>query len=97
MNIDDRIHREIRKRAFKRMDILERQTACAEYTQYTIDALEHVTGLSRLELENIAREVSASFAADNDDFFSIKDQLIISGSTFLPVLIVIWLMMLWIR
>ena len=97
MNIDDQIQREIRKRAFKRMDILERQTASAECTQYTIDALEHVTGLSRLELESIAREVSASFAADNDGFFSIKDQLIISGSTLLPVLIIIWLILLWVR
>jgi hypothetical protein len=97
MNLDDRKQREIRKRAFKRRDSLEQQTASARYTQNTIDALEQVTGLSRLELESIAGEVSASFAADYDDFFSIKDQLIISGLTFIPALIVIRLMMMWLR
>jgi hypothetical protein len=98
MDIDDRIQREIRKRAFDRKDSLEQQTASAQCTQNTIAALEQVTGLSRLELESIAGEVSTSFAADYDDFFSIKDQLIISGLTFIPALIImIWLMMGWVR
>ena len=97
MNIDDRIQREIRKRAFDRRDSLQQQSASAQCTQHTIAALEQVTGLSRLELESIAGEVSASFAADYDNFFSFKDQLIISGSTFITALIVIWLMMMWLR
>jgi hypothetical protein len=98
MNIDDRIQREIRIRAFNQRDSLEQQTASAQFTQNTITALEQVTALSRLELESIAAEVSASFAADYDDFFSIKDQLIISGLTLIPVLIImIWLMMGWVR
>ena len=97
MNTDDRIQREIRKRAFDRMDSLARQTASAQHTQDTIDALEQVTGLARSELESIAGEVTASFTADKDDFFSVRDQLIISVSTFIPLLITIWLMVLWIR
>jgi hypothetical protein len=93
---DDRIQREIRRRAFDRKDLLEQQTTAAQFTQYTIDALEQVTGLPRIELERIASEVSTSFRADEDDFFGIKDQLIIAGSAFIPVLMFFWLMMLWI-
>lgn len=97
MNAGDQLQREIRKRAFDRMDSLARQAASDQHTQNTIDALEQVTGLSRAELERIAGEVAASFTAHRDDFFSVRDQLIISGSTFIPLLIVIWLMVLWIR
>ena len=91
MNLDDRIQREIRSLAFDRMDLLQRQSASAQLTQHTIDALEQVTGLSRLELETIAGQVNAVFKAENDDFFSIKDQLVISAAVFIPALIFIWL------
>lgn len=97
MNTDDRIQREIRRRAFERMDILEQQTACAQATRDTIDALEQVTGLPRLDLEKMAGEVSASFAADDDEFFSINDQLIISASMIISMLVITWLMILGIR
>jgi hypothetical protein len=89
MKRDDRIQREIRRRAFDRMDLLARQKADALHTRHTIDALEQVTGLARPELERIAGEVSALFAADGDNFFSIKDQLIVSGAVSVPVLILI--------
>jgi AraC-like DNA-binding protein len=97
MTTGDRIQREIRKRAFDRRELLEQQTADAQHTQYTLDALAQVTGLSRLELERIAGEVTASFAADHDDFFSIKHQLILSGAAFVPILAITWLLVLWIR
>jgi len=96
MNLDDRILREIRRRAFNRMDLLQQQSTSAQQTQDTIDALEQVTGLPRLELETIADQVNAFFRADDDVFFSVKDQLIISAAAFIPVLIFIWLMIRWI-
>jgi len=97
MTTGDRIQREIRKRAFDRRDLLDQQTADAQQTQYTLDALAQVTGLSRLELERIAGEVTASFAADHENFFSIKHQLILTGSAFIPVLAITWLVAIWIR
>ena len=96
MKRDDRIQREIRRRAFDRMDLLARQKADALHTRHTIHALEQVTGLARPELESIAGEVSAQFAADGDNFFSIRDQLIVSGAVSVPVLILILLMVRWI-
>ena len=96
MNNEDRIQKEIRRRAFHRRDFLAQQTANAQYTQHTIDALQQVTGLPRRELETIAGEVTASFSADNDDFFSIKAQLIYAGSVFIPALTIIWLVIHWI-
>lgn len=97
MRTGDRIQREIRKRAFDRRDSLARQADRAQRTQATIDALEQVTGLSRSELERIAGEVAVSFKPDKDDFFSVRRQLILTGFTVIPLLIAIWLMMLWIR
>ena len=96
MKRDDRIQREIRRRAFDRMDLLARQKENALHTRHTINALEQVTGLARPELESIAGEVSAQFAADGDNFLSIKDQLIVSGAVSVPVLILILLMVRWI-
>jgi len=96
MKPEDRIQREIRRRAFNRMDLLARQKADALQTRHTIDALEQVTGLARAELEGIAGEVGALFAADGDNFFSIKNQLIVSGAISAPLLILILLMVRWI-
>ena len=96
MKRNDRIQREIRRRAFDRMDFLARQKANALNTRHTIDALQQVTGLARPELESIAGEVSTQFAADGDNFFSIKDQLFVSGAVSVPVLVLILLMVRWI-
>jgi hypothetical protein len=96
MRRGDRIQRQIRRRAFERMDFLASQKADALHTRHTIDALEQVTGLARPELESIAGQVAALFAADGDNFFSIKDQLIASAAVCIPVLILILLMARWI-
>ena len=96
MKRKDRIQREIRRRAFDRMDFLARQKANALHIRHTIDALQQVTGLARPELESIAGEVSTQFAADGDNFFSIKDQLFVSGAVSVPVLVLILLMVRWI-
>ena len=86
MNIEDRIQREIRRRAFERADFLQHRSAFRQYTQHTLEALESVTGLSRPELEAIAAEVSASFAAGSDNFFSIRQQLIWAGTAIGPLI-----------
>ena len=49
-----------------------------------------------VDLESIAGEVSTQFAADGDNFFSIKDQLFVSGAVSVPVLVLILLMVRWI-
>jgi hypothetical protein len=94
MNTVDKIQREIRRRAFVRADLHKQKAADRQYTRYTIDALEEVTGLPRLELEIIANEVRASFATGEKDFFSIKNQIIMVGSALLPLSILIWLLMM---
>jgi hypothetical protein len=90
MNIDDRIQREIRRRAFERADFHQHRSASRQYTQHTLEALESVTGLPRLELEAIAAEVSASYEAGSDDFFSIRQQLILAGSAIVPLIALVW-------
>ena len=90
MKIDDRIQWEIRRRAFERADFHERRAALMQSTQHTIDAVASVTGLSRPELESIAAEVSASYEAGADKFFSIRQQLILAGSAVVPLIVLVW-------
>ena len=91
MNTEEKIQREIRRRAFDRTEQFKQKATGRQYTRYTIDALEDVTGLPRLELENIATEVRASYKTAEEKFFSIKNQLLIAGSTSAALIIFIWL------
>ena len=91
MNTEKQIQREIRRRAFDRAEQFKQTATGRQYTRYTIDALEDVTGLPRLELENIANEVRTSYKTAEEKFFSIKNQLLITGSILVPLFIFVWL------
>jgi len=86
-----KIQREIRRRAFDRVDRRKQEAADRQYARYTIDALEEVTGLPRLELETIAREVRTTYGAAEDGFFSIRNQILMVGSALVPIVILVWL------
>ncbi len=87
--------KEIRRRAFERVDQLCREEKGIQQTQHTLDALQAVTGLSRSELETIAADVRTSFDAGAGDFFSIKDQVVMVSSALLLMGIFAWLIWLW--
>lgn len=91
MSTIELIQREIRRRALDRADLHHQEAADRQYTRYTIDALEEVTGLPRLELETIASEVRASYGTNEDVFFSIRNQIIMVGSALAPLIILAWL------
>ena len=91
MNIEEKIQQEIRRRAFDRVDLQKQEAAGQQYTRYTIDALQEVTGLPRIELESIANEVRASFGTGEEKFFSIKNQIILAGSVLMPLCVLAWL------
>jgi hypothetical protein len=76
--LEARIQKQIRKRAFKRADILRQERQFAQKTQHTLDALQEVTGLHRPELESIAEEVRLSIQVTGDDFFCIKNQILMT-------------------
>ena len=77
--LKSRIQQEIRRRAFERADILQRHRQHLKKTQYTLDALEEVTGLQRLELESIADDVWRDLQEANAGFFSIKNQMLMAS------------------
>jgi adenylosuccinate lyase len=93
MNIEEKIQQEIRRRAFDRVDLQKQEAAGQQYTRYTIDALQEVTGLPRIELESIANEVRASIGTGEEKFFSIKNQIILAGSVLMPLCVLAWLTM----
>ena len=74
------IQNEIRKRAFERADTLRQEKQILQKTQYTLDALQDVTGLPRPDLESIAEDVRRSRQMTRDDFFSIKNQILMTFS-----------------
>jgi len=76
-NRENKILKEIRRRAFARSDALLQEHECTQATDNTLDALEEVTGLARIELETIAGEVHYAFKPYDRDFFSIKNQMVL--------------------
>jgi hypothetical protein len=90
--LDAKIQREIRRRAFERVDALRHERQIQARTQYTLDALQEVTGLHRPELESIADAVKHSLRGTRDEFFSLKRQILITSGLFSFALILTGLM-----
>jgi len=72
------ILKEIRRRAFESADRLRQEKQNQQKTEYTLDALQEVTGLPRPHLESIADAVKRSRQMIHDDFFSIKNQILMT-------------------
>jgi hypothetical protein len=81
------IQKQIRRRAFKRADILRQERQGAQKTQHTLDALQEVTGLHRSALESIAAEVRLCVQMTRDDFFSVRNQILITAAAASVILI----------
>jgi hypothetical protein len=77
---EEKILKEIRRRAFQNYDDVQQDRKRLDSIRFTLKALHEVTGLSHAELRNIADEVSISFGACSKGFFSIRNQLMITGS-----------------
>jgi hypothetical protein len=78
--LEAKIQKEIRKRAFERADTLRQEKQSLQKTEYTLDALQAVTGLPRPDLKSIAEDVRFSSQMTRDDFFSIKNQILMTLS-----------------
>jgi len=76
--LEAKIRKEIRRCAFERADILRQKHQNLQKTQYTLDALQEVTGLHRPDLELIADEIRLSCQMTRDGFFSIKNQILMT-------------------
>ena len=76
--LEAKIRKEIRKRAFEHADTLQQKRQNLQKTEFTLDALQEVTGLPRPHLESIADDVRLSCRMVHDDFFSIKNQILMT-------------------
>jgi hypothetical protein len=86
-NTEDKIREEIARRAFKKSAQKEKQLE----TQYTLEALQEMTGLTRDELASIEKDVRTHPPQDEDRFFSVKHQIIIATVIILIVALLYWL------
>ncbi|MGD2187437.1 MAG: hypothetical protein PVI71_15010 [Desulfobacterales bacterium] len=80
--LEAKIREEIRKHVFEHADKLRQENQNQQKIQYTLDALQELTGLPRSQLESIADEVTLSLQMTSDDFFSIKKQILITFGLF---------------
>jgi len=91
-DFEAKLQREICKRAFARRDRLQLEKKRRQDIQHTLDALHEVTELSQPELEAIAQDVRLSFACHAENFFSIKNQILVACGMLGFVIILGWLL-----
>jgi hypothetical protein len=91
LKLEAMIRKKIRKRALDRAQILRQEKQNRQETEYTLDALQDVTGLPRSDLESIADEVRLSHQMTRDDFFSVKNQILMTIGVSSLILILSWL------
>lgn len=90
MNKDETILEEIRRQAFIRADEHCRKEENRQDTRYTLDVLEEFTGLPRRELETIAANVRVNYKPDAQNFFSVKNQLLMVSAGLVLSCLFIW-------
>ena len=90
MNIEEKMLKEIRRRAFVRYDQRCREERNLEGTRHTLDALQELTGLPRRELETIAANVRTFYEPEERDFFSVKNQFLMVSSSLTLIGLSIW-------
>lgn len=95
-NKKERVQQEIRRRVFERFDLLQEKKVNLQNSKHTLDALQEVTGLPRVELETIAEEVRCSFEDYEDKFFSVKNQAAMVLGPFAILIILAWLTIIWV-
>ncbi len=95
INRKEKIQQEIRRRAFQRFDFLRDEKLKVQHTEHTLDALQQVTGLPRMELETIAEEVRCSFEVYEEKFFSVKNQAAMVLGSFGLLILLVWLLIIW--
>ena len=87
-----KLQRLIRKRAFARRDRLQHEKQSRQDIQHTLDALHEVTKLSRLELDTIAQDARLSCACLEENFFSIRNQILVACGIVGSVILLGWLL-----
>ena len=90
--LEAKIRKEIRKRALERAHLLRQEEQNQQRTKYTLDALQEVTELPRADLESIADQVRLSHQMMRDNFFSIKNQILMTLGISSLILILSWFM-----
>ena len=88
--LETKIQKEIRRRAFERADRYRQKQQLRQKTQHTLVALQEVTGLPRPELDSIAEDIKRSLQVNNEFFFSIKTQILITLGVSAFILILSW-------
>ena len=95
VEIEERIREEILRRAIREASLRKSQGEEVLFTQDLMAALEELTNLPRLELEQIADRVRRSHHQEEDTFLSIKQQVVLASATVLAFLCVplmaVWL------
>ena len=74
--MDDRLLKKIRKEALCAAESERKRLELLQSTEYTLEALEEITGLPRPQLDRIAENTLISHEISQDRFFSLGQQLL---------------------
>jgi hypothetical protein len=86
--LGEKIKKEIRRRAFEQSDRLQQERQNLRGVKHTLDALHEVTRLPRPELKAIANAAMRSVEVPTENFFSIKNQILIVSSACCGLVII---------
>ena len=90
MNKEEKILKEIRRRAFILADRRCREEKNRQDTLHTLNALQEITAVPRQALEAIAADVWALFDPAQKKFFSVKGQFLMVSSGLVLTGLSIW-------
>ena len=90
----EKIKKEIRRRTFEQADRLQQERQDLQDVQHTLDALHEVTGLPRPELKTIADAAMLSTGVHQENFFSIKNQILVVSAACICTVMLAWLLIM---
>jgi hypothetical protein len=88
--LEAKIRKEIRRRALERAHLLRQEKQNLQKIEYTLDALQEVTELPRPDLQSIAEEVRLSRQMTRDNFFSVRNQILMTLGVSSLILLLCW-------
>ena len=80
------IQREIIRRALERSRMAQEERERLLEQKDTLAVLQEMTGLTPVELEHIAHDVTHGSVHEGEGFFSVKNQILFTGISALTVL-----------
>ena len=79
------------RRVLEEVSFRERQEENARYERDMVNAFQELTGLTKEELEAIIMKVGDSLVPDRDNFFSVRQQVVLASAMLVVLQCLVWM------